>query len=817
MLRCPKCGRIYQEETQRFCTYDGGRLLPASEANPFVPPQIVSFEQSKQAPQGFNFPSDEEDKSGFTPQNWNNESGLSSESNQNNIPPFPKTGTGDFRKRATGRLTKPEGFNADNFISNPPNERQSGRLISRRDIPLGHIDVNDPLRQSGRLDLGLTAETPERLIGQNVKGRYFVEQFLRQDSLGATYLAQDRFTPGKRVVVYVFMRELRPDDVSVRRFQEEKVTLSHINHPGIAGILDSGELPDRKMFIVREFVDGKSLRQLMTEIGQFDQQRTARIIRQVAQALTEAHNNRIWHRNLRPENIVVKQIESSLEQAKVVDFAISGLLASLQIAEKPENQAYQSPERVLNQPLSAESDIFSLAAIAYEMLTGRTPFKYNSTNELLDRQREGVAMKPSTLRPDLSSVADAVLQKALSYDPTQRYHQSREFGESFFGALSDNVPHAILIPPPAETPRSVPNQNPSEITPEDTMAFVPISVSKPEKPATEPSVPDFNATAMSFSANENAQIIPPEEDLANAGAISEQTQPKIAVKPNAASAAARKSSFVLPLVLIGLLGGLMAIGAVGLAAWYLLSPSSQTTVKKIEVPTPTVENTPLPAETPNETANTNPVNTSSSPESTPPNTPKPNTPTISLPDGYTPFKNDKANLNGKLADNFLGFSVGYPASWQKNPKSGIKGASNFLDIANRVADKKPIEQFLVSWYGSNGTFDADKDKFKGYVPQLKGLFSKEIPNYNQVSEGETSFNGMKAYEVKFQGETTGEDNQPVKIWGRTVFLPSGKEGTKSVLFITMLATSLSSEITGADDLGTKGELGKIVQTFQLEN
>lgn len=844
MLRCPKCGRIYQDGTQRFCTYDGGRLLPSSESNQFVPPQIASYQEAKnQQPEVFK-PTSEQT--------------FGNSSEQSNFPPpFGNQPPLGEKKRATGRLTKPEGFielpGATPEIPNvpfsspkfetfspppvlPPN-KPTGRLIKPKEIPLGHIDVNDPSRLSGKLNLNLNSETAERFVGQNVKGRYFVEKLIRQDALGATYSAQDNFTPGKRVVVYIFMRELPVGNAAVRQFQEEKIALSHLSSPSLAGILDSGELLDGKAFIVREYVDGKTLHAVMEDIGQFSPPRAARIIRQVAQALSEAHNNRILHRDLRPENIILKQIETGLEQARVVDFGISGLrVGLLSEEENADSLAYQSPERIVGQPLSAESDVYSLAVIAYELMTARKPFQYRSANDLLERQRDGLSVRPTTLRSDISSMTDAVLQKALNYDKSQRYQSAREFGESFYSALTgDSMPLMSIPPispqitspaPPLSTPFPTPISNSFSGAPsiprfDETMQFnAPASTPKPDILSNAPETPDFSVTTPNFSAEvPKIPTTKPLEKMSETPVANAKAEtPGVKIKPNSASVSGRKSSFGLPLLLAGLFGLLLFLGVVGVGTWYFLTQMNTptTTVKKIEPTNPPTENptteNPPPITTNPTTENPPTENPTTPPISNPPvsNPPNPTKPTV--PDGFTAFQNEKSGLmNPNLAKNAVGFSLAYPSDWEKNPIIGTKAASNFLDIAKR-SGKKPIEQLLISWYGSEGTFDLDNQKkFKDYAPQLKGLFAKQIPKYQQIGEGPTTFNGKPAYEVKFQGE-----EEEVQIWGRTVFLPVGKEGAKTGLMITMLATSFDTEVTGVEDLGNKGDLAKIVETFKLE-
>lgn len=198
--------------------------------------------------------------------------------------------------------------------------------------------------------------------------------------------------------------------------------------------------------------------------------------------------------------------------------------------------------------------------------------------------------------------------------------------------------------------------------------------------------------------------------------------------------------------------------------------------------------------------------------------PTPNVPVIPdksfLRGNIITFNNAKDGLDGKLSEKFVGFSISYPNDWTRNPNEGVKGASNFIDLANRVSTGVPIEQILVSWYDSRGTFEADRETFPRLAKKLNGIY--DIPAYKQVSEGAIKLNNYDAYQVRFAGEALDKNGEMVKIWGKTVFLPQNKRESRSGLLITILTTSLAPALQSVEDVGEKGESAQILKSIKLE-
>lgn len=284
---------------------------------------------------------------------------------------------------------------------------------------------------------------PDPLIGSMLDRRYLLKRKLGHGGFGAVYLASDEKMMSRLVVVKVMLDERISSEWSVRKFKQEMEALARVDHPSIVGIFDSGQLDNGKPFLVMQYVDGASLRTLVKPEG-MDLSRAANIIRQIGRALSAAHDRGILHRDLKPENIMVQTLSDGEEQVKVIDFGVAkikdSVLGSSTIGEQTVGTAlYMSPEQLKAEPMTTASDVYCFAVMAYEMLTGRRPNNPDSAFQLLEMQRAGVRIKPRDLRPNLSPAAEAILLKALSFDPNDRYGKAREFGDALSTALLGEI------------------------------------------------------------------------------------------------------------------------------------------------------------------------------------------------------------------------------------------------------------------------------------------------------------------------------------------------------------------------------------------
>jgi serine/threonine protein kinase len=315
------------------------------------------------------------------------------------------------------------------------------------DIPSVSADLSAPTIPVDRFDgapaLNETALPPPSLIGVTLDGRYSVQKELGQGGVGAVYLALDRKLHDKRVVIKVLLEKSLQNSWVVQKFQQEKEALARVDHPGVVGILDNGELPDGKPYLVMQFIDGVTLRSLIKPEG-IPLERAGELIKQIGRALAAAHDKGIFHRDLKPENIMLQSFGGGEEQVKIIDFGIAKLKDSI-VAPSTVTGAtagtvsYMAPEQLSGRPVSAAMDIYAMGAIAYELVTGRKPFNPETGFELLEMQRAGVRVKPSDLRPSLPDDACQLILRALSFDPKDRFQNARDLGDALARELAEET------------------------------------------------------------------------------------------------------------------------------------------------------------------------------------------------------------------------------------------------------------------------------------------------------------------------------------------------------------------------------------------
>ncbi len=296
----------------------------------------------------------------------------------------------------------------------------------------------------------------DSIVGSLLDGRYLVKRKLGQGGFGVVYLASDEKMMSRPVVVKCLHDADTGNEWSVRKFKQEMEALARIDHPSIVGVFDTGQLPDGEPYIVMQYVDGCSLRTLITPEG-MGFWRAANIIRQIGRALDAAHERGILHRDLKPENIMIQNPGGDDEQVKIIDFGIAKVKNSLVSTSTAGDRAvgtiaYMSPEQLSAGPVSTASDVYCFGVIAYEMLTGRRPANPESAYQLLEMQRSGVRVKPIDLRPGLPEPAQTSLLKALSFDAKERYQRARDFADELAGVLVGDDEQTVLRTPSSDQP-----------------------------------------------------------------------------------------------------------------------------------------------------------------------------------------------------------------------------------------------------------------------------------------------------------------------------------------------------------------------------
>ena len=177
------------------------------------------------------------------------------------------------------------------------------------------------------------------------------------------------------------------------------------------------------------------------------------------------------------------------------------------------------------------------------------------------------------------------------------------------------------------------------------------------------------------------------------------------------------------------------------------------------------------------------------------------------------YVNSPASFTGTLKDHYSDFSFQYPASWALKEQPGQSG-SNFVKVERSLDGSTTLENFAVGWYTSTGTAAGDAALFPQLARQLSTQFAAGFPAYRKVSEGPTRVGSYDGYEFRFTGELRG-GGRKVDVYGRAVMLPSGSTTQRNGVALIMLATSLAPEIKSVEDVGAKGELPVILDSFRM--
>ncbi len=185
------------------------------------------------------------------------------------------------------------------------------------------------------------------------------------------------------------------------------------------------------------------------------------------------------------------------------------------------------------------------------------------------------------------------------------------------------------------------------------------------------------------------------------------------------------------------------------------------------------------------------------------------------PAGTVQFLNSNEKLDGKLAEHYIDFSFYYPEKWALDSKAGIAGATNFVKVDRKLPPNFTQENFAVGWYTSTGTFVGDLPSFPARVEEINKALAKTITDYKKVSEGPTKVNSMDAYEFRWEGLSPGTERGDLNLWGRVIFLPTGKEGDTTGATLSMLCTNLAGELSSVEDVGSRGEAPVILDSFRF--
>jgi beta-lactam-binding protein with PASTA domain/predicted Ser/Thr protein kinase len=262
----------------------------------------------------------------------------------------------------------------------------------------------------------------DTLIGTVFDGRYRIIRKLGAGGMADVYLAEDQEL-GRRVAIKILNDRHAADDSFIERFRREAKNAAGLSHPNIVSIYDRGEA-EGTYYIAMEYLDGRSLKELIVGRGPAPVKTAIDYARQVLAAVGFAHKHGIVHRDIKPHNVLVGP-EGRL---KVTDFGIarSGASQMTEVGSIIGTAQYLSPEQARGAQVDQTSDLYSVGVVLYEMLTGQVPFTGDTPLEIAMKHLSEVPRPPSELRPEVPHDLDSVVLRALAKDPGERYQSADE-------------------------------------------------------------------------------------------------------------------------------------------------------------------------------------------------------------------------------------------------------------------------------------------------------------------------------------------------------------------------------------------------------
>jgi serine/threonine protein kinase len=431
---CPKCRRIYTHG-ETTCTVDGTRLVP--EVGDFPTGYDESHYEDTHA-RGRKERSDAARWSGAT----------------------NETASGATLPPPTSQPTTP---------SRPASEGSQPRsLTDSAPQPPGR-EGSQPrsLTDSSRTPVGRELSTP-RVVTQDLQiapgdliADYQITGRLGEGGMGTVYAGVQPVI-GKQVAIKVLLREFASNAEVVNRFIQEARAANQARSRYIVDIFSFGELNDGRHYFVMEYLDGKSLREVLSEKKLLTFDEGNGILRGMAKGLLAAHEKGIIHRDIKPENIMVFEEEDGTLSAKILDFGIAklqGTMANPDFATKTGaamgTPFYMSPEQCRGVDVDHRTDIYALGIIMFEMFAGQLPFKANSYIELVNKHLFASPPELRSLNPEASAQLEAFIMRCIAKNPDERPQTMKQF----LSELSELVPSlhrthqsAVRLTPISDTP-----------------------------------------------------------------------------------------------------------------------------------------------------------------------------------------------------------------------------------------------------------------------------------------------------------------------------------------------------------------------------
>src|ERR687890_523251 len=256
------------------------------------------------------------------------------------------------------------------------------------------------------------------IVGTSLSGRYRLDVQIGTGGMSTVYRAFDQ-TLERVVAVKLMHREIASDSAQLERFRREARAVAQFSHPHIVGVIDAGE-DDGAPYIVFEYVEGETLKERIRRLGRLPIDEAVAYAIEIGRALECAHDNKLVHRDVKPPNVLIDRDG----RAKVTDFGIArsleaqGLTATGRVLGTTD---YVSPEQALGHEVTAQSDVYSLGIVLYEMLTGEAPFKADTQVAVAMKHVREPLPDVQRRRPEISAALAAVVERAAPKETKNRY------------------------------------------------------------------------------------------------------------------------------------------------------------------------------------------------------------------------------------------------------------------------------------------------------------------------------------------------------------------------------------------------------------
>src|SRR5690349_8180874 len=274
-----------------------------------------------------------------------------------------------------------------------------------------------------------------KLVGRVLGDKFKLTACIGIGGSGAVYKA-DQIALGRTVAVKILNEDLSADSRMIKRFRDEAMSASRLNHPNCVSIIDYGQANDGLLYLAMEYVKGPTLTQLLVNENPIAVERVVDITMQSLLGIEEAHLAGVVHADLKADNIILDQRRAGIDVVKIVDFGIARLATTVRdpddrsISGTPE---YMAPEVISGASPSFASDIYAVGIILYELLAYKTPFFAGSTTEILANHLKAMVPSLAARRDHVPKELEGIVARALAKHPNDRFASAADMRAALAG------------------------------------------------------------------------------------------------------------------------------------------------------------------------------------------------------------------------------------------------------------------------------------------------------------------------------------------------------------------------------------------------